>query len=171
MPRHKFPKGNVPWNKGKKNVYSTLALKMMSRAKKNKYKGENNPFFGKHHTSRIKKIIGLASKGRILTYNHKNKIRESVPKLEEHWNWQGGKSKEEYGLEFDSALKEQIRFRDKYKCRSCQCTQLENGEHLIIHHIDFNKKNNNVNNLIAICRPCHAKIHNSKQGSICLKFV
>lgn len=72
-------------------------------------------------------------------------------------NWDGGKSFEEYGFEFDSALKERIRFRDKYKCRICGCSQIENGRQLDVHHIDYNKKNNNIKNLITLCRKCHGK--------------
>jgi hypothetical protein len=61
----------------------------------------------------------------------------------------------EYGKEFDSALKEQVRFKDGYKCQECGCTQLENIRQLDVHHIDYDKKNNNINNLIALCRKCH----------------
>lgn len=63
----------------------------------------------------------------------------------------------EYGSKFDSSLKEQVRMRDKYKCRLCNCSQIENGRQLDVHHIDYNKKNNNENNLIVLCRSCHAK--------------
>jgi len=71
--------------------------------------------------------------------------------------WRGGRSFEEYGTEFDSSLKEQVRFRDKYKCKVCGCSQLENGKQLDIHHIDYDKKNNNINNLMALCVRCHTK--------------
>lgn len=61
----------------------------------------------------------------------------------------------EYGLEFDSSIKEQVRCRDKYKCQICGCSQLENGRQLSVHHIDYNKKNSKLNNLISLCRNCH----------------
>ncbi len=63
----------------------------------------------------------------------------------------------EYGAEFDNALKEQVRFRDHYKCQICGCSQLENGRQLDVHHIDYDKENNKLNNLIGLCRPCHCK--------------
>lgn len=72
-------------------------------------------------------------------------------------NWQGGLSFEEYGQEFDNSLKEQVRFRDKYKCQLCDCSQLENGRQLDVHHKDYNKKNNFLNNLISLCKRCHMK--------------
>lgn len=63
----------------------------------------------------------------------------------------------EYGAEFDNNLKEQVRFRDKYTCQVCGCSQLENGRQLDIHHIDYDKKNNDLDNLIALCMSCHRK--------------
>jgi hypothetical protein len=76
--------------------------------------------------------------------------------------WLGGSSYEEYGQEFDENLKEQIRFLNNYKCVICGCSQLENGRQLDVHHIDKNKKNNQINNLIALCIRCHSHLHNSK---------
>ena len=31
------------------------------------------------------------------------------------------------------------------------------NDRLVIHHIDYNKKNCNLNNLITLCRSCNAK--------------
>ncbi len=68
----------------------------------------------------------------------------------------------EYGAGFDNALKEQVRFRDKYKCRECGCSQVENGKQLDCHHVDYNKKNNDINNLIALCISCHRKTNTKR---------
>jgi len=64
----------------------------------------------------------------------------------------------EYGAEFDNSLRELVRFRDKYTCQLCGCSQVENGKQLDVHHIDSNKKNNNINNLIGLCMKCHRKV-------------
>ena len=77
--------------------------------------------------------------------------------------WQGGKSFEEYGAEFDNSLKEQIRFRDNYKCKVCGCPQIENGKQLDVHHIDEDKQNNKLENLISLCHRCHLKIRIKKE--------
>lgn len=69
--------------------------------------------------------------------------------------WLGGKSFEEYGGEFTEELKEEIRRRDNFICQECGFTQEGLGYTLSIHHIDYNKKNNNPNNLISLCRSCH----------------
>ena len=87
-------------------------------------------------------------------------------KLENHPNWQGGISKEEYGVEFNKELKEQIRKRDNYRCQQCFRHQNElfrviNGVirryKLCIHHINYNKKNNLSGNLISLCSNCHVQ--------------
>ncbi|MCK4500255.1 HNH endonuclease [Candidatus Babeliales bacterium] len=76
-------------------------------------------------------------------------------------NWQGGKSFEPYGLEFNETLKEQIRERDNYRCQECFRHQDElftkSGKRykLMIHHIDYDKQNNKPENLISLCRNCH----------------
>lgn len=78
-------------------------------------------------------------------------------------NWQGGKSFEKYGMEFDDKLKESIRHRDKYKCVLCWCSQLENGRQLSIHHIDYNKNNNDKDNLISLCISCHTETNGNRK--------
>jgi len=72
-------------------------------------------------------------------------------------HWQGGKSFEPYSKEFTNNLKERIRFRDGYKCQECGVPQKECIGRLHIHHIDYDKKNSNEDNLISLCRSCHTK--------------
>lgn len=65
--------------------------------------------------------------------------------------------------------------RDNYKCVDCGFDEI--GK-LLVHHIDESRKNgyalmnNNLINLITICRPCHAKRHGqvkSRQEVVKLK--
>lgn len=72
-----------------------------------------------------------------------------------HPTWRGGRVSTPYDQGFNKKLKERIRQRDNYKCGICQCPQLEFFQKLDIHHIDYNKKNNVFQNLIALCRRCH----------------
>lgn len=77
--------------------------------------------------------------------------------------WKGGISFEPYGIEFNRELRETIRKRDNYRCQECFRHQDElyskSGRKykLMIHHIDYNKTNNNENNLISLCRNCHVQ--------------
>ena len=51
--------------------------------------------------------------------------------------------------------------RDAFKCQwgnICNSKKITNKD-LLIHHIDFNDNNNSSNNLITLCRFCHAGFH------------
>jgi len=102
--------------------------------------------------------------------NHCNQISKPLPSKEAIRNQSlahGGTGipyeNDEYGAEFDNALKEQVRFRDKYKCQVCGCPQIENGRQLDVHHIDYNKRNNILNNLVSLCRKCHMKTNYNRE--------
>jgi len=89
------------------------------------------------------------------------KTRGYCHKLDLNPNWIDGRSFEPYSSEFNEQFKEQIRKRDNYQCQCCGFT---NEEHLItwdeslpIHHIDYDKKNNKENNLIATCKQCNVR--------------
>ena len=98
---------------------------------------------GKHHS-----WLGDKAKSRQLNYclecgikiNYiSKKCKSCANKLENNPSWKGGKSFEEYGREFNNAIKEEVRFRDKYVCQKCGCPQLENCGSLDVHHIDYDK--------------------------------
>jgi 5-methylcytosine-specific restriction endonuclease McrA len=50
--------------------------------------------------------------------------------------------------------------RDENKCQCCGCEE-DNKElnKLIIHHIDVNRLNNSLSNLITLCTQCHLSLH------------
>jgi len=72
-------------------------------------------------------------------------------------NWKGGSTFKFYPLGWSKTFKEQIRFRDQYKCQNCGVPEVECNTKLHVHHIDYNKKNINPDNLISLCNNCHAK--------------
>lgn len=77
--------------------------------------------------------------------------------LEKHPQWQGGKSFEPYTLDWTETLRRSIRERDKYTC--CICGK-EPSIHC--HHIDYDKKNCNPDNLITLCNSCHVKTNHNR---------
>ncbi len=124
-----FHKGQTPWNKGKKGLQKCTDV-----AKE------------KHRLSAIKNGLGKVNhvawnKGTKGICKAWNKGLKGFLGGEKHYNWQGGKSSEAYGLEFNDDLKEVIRNRDRRKCYLCEKTELENGEKLSVHHIDYEKTN------------------------------
>jgi len=130
-------KGTIPWNKNKNNIYSKKTLQKMRDAKKDyiPWNKDENIFTDE----RIKKYIRYGEKS----------------------NWYiHGNAYEPYGSEFNNSFKKQIRTRDNYICQICNTK--ENGKHLDVHHIDYNKKNNKPDNLISLCHPCHGKTNTNR---------
>jgi len=78
-----------------------------------------------------------------------------------------GRSFEPYSIEFNLILKESIRLRDSYTCQICHKTQVENFKKikrkLCIHHVNYNKKDNRLNNLISLCGLCHLKTNHFRK--------
>ena len=70
-------------------------------------------------------------------------------------SWNGGSSFAPYPLGWTKAFKEQIRYRDSYKCQLCGVPEIECNRRLHVHHIDYNKMNINLENLISLCQGCH----------------
>lgn len=88
-------------------------------------------------------------------------------KLEKHPNWLGGKSFEPYGIKFNRRFKERIRVRDNHTCQKCSIKQgfgkNELPYKLSIHHIDYDKQNNSLDNLISLCTTCHIKTNFNRE--------
>jgi len=73
-----------------------------------------------------------------------------------HWNWKGGISCEPYcDAWVDKEFKEDILERDNYECQNPNCW--ETNKKICVHHIDYNKKNCNPNNLITLCASCNSR--------------
>ena len=144
------------WNKGKK-------MPELSE----KYKGKGNPMYGKKpwnagmkidrekypimghfklHTKETKKRLSENSKGQHRSPNTEFK------KGKDAINWRGGIWHNPYSVDWTETLKRSIRERDRYICQLCG-----RGSVIQVHHIDYDKKNCNPNNLITLCKRCHSK--------------
>lgn len=69
----------------------------------------------------------------------------------------------EYTRDFNWRLKKLIRKRDNYTCQECGKHESENKRKLDVHHIDYNKQNSSVTNLIALCLNCHALTNGNRK--------
>jgi hypothetical protein len=90
-----------------------------------------------------------------------NKRTDNKKRGENHYNWRGGKTFEEYSVSWTKSLKISIRERDRYCCRLCGEKQ-DDISHCV-HHIDYNKKNCNPDNLITLCFFCHSKTNFNRE--------
>lgn len=72
-------------------------------------------------------------------------------------NWNGGISCEPYCDAWaDKEFKNDIKERDNHKCQNPCCSgDFEND--IVVHHINYNKKNCHPNNLITLCRSCNSR--------------
>lgn len=67
-------------------------------------------------------------------------------------NWKGGKA--------GSRIYTILAYRTyKSKCSICGC---DDKDILEVHHIDMNRRNNDIDNLIILCANHHAKVHRGK---------
>ena len=127
--------------------------------------GENNPMSNPDVKAKHKKAMNRPERrkkhsedmtGR--THSEKSKAKIGAAQTgEDNHNWLGGISFEPYPPKFNDRLKRQIRERDNHTCQECLCTEEQLGRALDVHHIDYDKKNNCPENLIALCQSCHSQ--------------
>jgi hypothetical protein len=71
-----------------------------------------------------------------------------------------------YPLKFNDLLKEQVRERDNHECQICHTHEKDLEESLSVHHIDYDKQNCKIGNLISLCNPCHIKTNHNRENWI-----
>lgn len=135
--------------------------------------GNKNQFYGKTHTAEFKRKMSLRMKGENHPLYGKKLSQEACRNNSEAKKgkknpmygkrgiegpaWKGGISFEPYSSEFNGHLKNIIMERDNYTCQICK------KPGICIHHIDYNKKNTNLLNLITLCISCHTKTNFNRE--------
>lgn len=84
---------------------------------------------------------------------------------ENNWHWNNGSSFEPYSTDWTKTLKLSIRQRDNFICQLCGKEQelIDFSKAFDVHHIDYNKKNCNPDNLITLCKKCHTKTNHNRE--------
>lgn len=113
----------------------TENLELISRGKR-----MSKALMGHKHSEETRKRISLAHTGKV--------------------KWEGFVSKQAYpGL--SKRRKSETKERDSFTCQICG-KYLKGSSRAIVHHIDGDKTNQDMNNLVLVCRKCHALIHCKK---------
>jgi hypothetical protein len=164
-------KGKVPWNKGTKGVMLAWnkGLKGFQKGRKITWAdkisvGKKNSLKSTLASKKAGKIMAMSNIGRKHSQEFKD-FRRDLWKGPKNPLWNGGTSLETYSNDWTDTLRESIRERDGYICQECGIHQEELGgffKQLDIHHIDYDKYNTDVNNLISLCRGCHAKTNSNR---------
>ena len=165
----KSHKGKIKTKKHLKNI--SLALKgrtyedlhgkekanlIKKKISKNSSLHNARYWLGKKRSKEDRKKMSEGAKGRKITEETRQKLRD-CHKGEKAYQFNNYSSREPYGKEFSPELKEKIRKKYNYICQNCKKYQIK--PNLVIHHINKNKKDNNIYNLIPLCRSCHATYH------------
>ena len=100
--------------------------------------------------------------GRKCPYCHYEKL-STLFSGKNHPSWKGGISCEPYCQDWTKEFKDYIKERDGYKCLNPGCWGNCNHLPLTIHHIDYNKKNCEPQNLITLCRSCNSRANKDRK--------
>jgi len=170
-------KGKVPWNKGTKGVMVAWnkglktgpswnkGLKASLKARKNQSESHK----GHMHSVEQKKKQSDALKGIPHTEEHNRKVREAKGALDARKAVSETMKKiisekrgivcsdRQYGWDWTETLRRAVRERDNYTCQVCGKEFAPNGKQPHVHHIDYDKEDNNPSNLITLCIGCHMK--------------
>lgn len=182
-----FKKGYTPWNKdmqidrSKYPNWGSTGTKLSQSQKekigaywrgrkrgsfsdehKRKLRENHSGMSGKTVSQKTRDKISKMSIGRLVSEETRSKLRKRFTG-ENGPGWKGGLSFEPYSPEFNKGLKEKIKKRDNYRCQECSIAESESTYKLRIHHIDYNKNNNQFDNLVSLCHSCHSKTNWSRE--------
>jgi hypothetical protein len=151
----------------------------LHREKTSKIRLERKKKLGYINSPETREKLSLIAKNQKLSIKHKKRLQEGFNKKikkqgflhdfetrqkirnskigEKNPNWNNGSSFEPYSVDWTETLKKSIRERDHYTCQLCGKEPA-----ICVHHIDYNKKNCNPDNLITLCKSCHSKTNNHK---------
>lgn len=134
-------------------------MSVAQKARKQDLNGEKNPFYGKSHTKETKAILSVKMSGEgspNFGRKHTDEARSKMGRYgEDHPHWKGGVGPLPYGPGFTRKFKSLIRERDGNTCQRCGKTQASGARPLDIHHIDHDRLNNDLANLVTVCHPCN----------------
>ena len=164
----------------KKKKLSDIAKKKYSK------NPESNPMFGRKHSKESKDKMSEALKGRKCPWNQDKplsvEVKRKISKANKgtkasketkrkmsimrigsgNANWRGGISFEPYcHVWADREYKEDIKRRDGFKCQNPDC--FKKFKELVVHHINYNKKDCEPSDLVTLCISCNSKANYNRE--------
>lgn len=162
--RGTHPNSHKPTEKSNTKRKETLKGKTWT---KKQNKARSNKLTGHKHS---KKTINKIKKGIKKKFPNGRPINSgnfTSERMKGNKNpmWKGGISLELYGKDWNQRLKNIIKERDNHTCQICKIKiktprrikSKPSKNWLVVHHIDYNKKNCRPENLITLCDKCHKK--------------
>ena len=167
--RTHFPKGIIPWNKGKTGIKKTTSsVEKFDRRKighacseetksilREFHKGKKWNL-GKTFSEEHKKKISDSNKRSARTEWTYNQWMAVLPKIILTAIREAEYGNNPYNNHTWKKKRKSIYQRDKFICQECKKLCDENTG-ISCHHIDYNKDNNASDNLITLCSSCHGK--------------
>lgn len=74
--------------------------------------------------------------------------------------WRDGRSRQPYAPGWTERVKMQVAKRDRFRCQVCSLPRRPHTH--VVHHIDGEKYDHRLTNLVLLCRSCHGKVHAGK---------
>jgi len=157
--KQQFQNGRKSSNGMLNKKQSILSREKISKTLKKIGAGKWNT--GKVRSSEMRKKYSMAMRGKkhALGYRQTDAAKEKIGnanKKEKNYFWKGGISFEPYSTDWTQTLRRAIRERDNYICQLCN--QYGNA----VHHVDYDKKNCNPNNLITLCLRCNSIVNSNR---------
>lgn len=155
--------------KSKGRKASDETRRKMSEARKGKPKKPNSPeararqaatLRGRTQDPAVNAKRSASLKGREVTETHRANLSKALKGKytgSASTNWRGGRSLNPYSADFTNYRKRQVKKRDKYICQACY--RSVRGRRSCIHHINADKQNSAMENLMLLCTSCHNKVH------------
>lgn len=148
----------------KKNISKSLMGKKLSEKHRLSLRLSHLGNTGYKHSEETKRKIGLSE----------SKTKSGLEKTSLHRNRNRTKPVIKNGKEYNpnwQEIRKEIYKRDNWTCQECGCKCLDKrrqikGKRIQCHHIDYEIKNCNSDNLITLCASCHAKTNFKRENWI-----